>query len=116
MPAPPNRTTGAAPAPTCEAGAPDAAPWGYEAHNGPARWGTLDPAFQACDLGEEQSPIDLTGGRSAVLEAVEFDYRRTRVAIENTGRTIQVNPEPGSRWRRRSAGLPFVVSWECRCQ
>ena len=74
----------------------DTAPWGYEPDNGPARWGTLDPAFSACAVGVEQSPIDLTGGRSVDPAPIEFDYRRARVAVENTGHTIQVNPEPGS--------------------
>ena len=73
-----------------------AARWGYEPHNGPARWGTLDSAFGACALGKEQSPIDLSGARRADVNAVEFDYRRTGVTVENTGHTIQVNPEPGS--------------------
>ena len=73
-----------------------AARWGYEPHNGPARWGTLDSAFGACALGKEQSPIDLSGARRADLTPVYFDYRRTRVVIDNTGRTIQLNPEPGS--------------------
>ncbi len=76
--------------------APVAVSWGYGPHDGPARWATLDPAFATCDLGREQSPIDLTGGRRADLTPVEFDYPRTRVAVENTGRTIQVNPDPGS--------------------
>ena len=75
---------------------PAATRWGYAPHDGPALWGTLDPAYSACALGREQSPIDLTGGCEADLSPVEFDYRRTRVAIENTGRTIQVNPDPGS--------------------
>ena len=66
-PARPNRTAGAPPAPTREAAAPVVAPWGYEPHNGPSRWGTLDPAFSACDLGKEQSPIDLIGGRRVDL-------------------------------------------------
>lgn len=70
--------------------------WGYGPHDGPARWAELDPAFAACGVGREQSPIDLTGGRRADLAPVEFDYGRTRVAVENTGRTIQVNPDPGS--------------------
>ena len=69
--------------------------WGYEPHNGPALWGTLDRAFCACALGTEQSPIDLTGGRRAEPAPVEFDYRRSRVEVENTGHTIQMNPEPG---------------------
>ena len=75
---------------------PAATLWGYGPHDGPARWGTLDPAFEACVLGREQSPIDLAGGRRADLTPVEFDYRRTRLVVENTGRTIQVNPDPGS--------------------
>ena len=71
---------------------PDTAAWGCEPHNGPARWGTLDRAFSACALGPEQSPIDLAGGRGADLIPVEFDYRRIGASVENTGRTIQVNP------------------------
>ena len=71
-------------------------PWGYEPHNGPACWGTLHPTFNACAIGEEQSPIDLAAGRSAGPIPIEFDYRRTRIAVENTGHTIQVNPAPGN--------------------
>lgn len=70
--------------------------WGYEPQNGPACWGELDPAFNACGGGEEQSPVDLTAGRRAGPIPIEFDYRRTRVAVENNGHTIQVNPDPGS--------------------
>lgn len=69
--------------------------WGYEKHNGPTLWGTLDPAFRTCACGAEQSPIDLSGGTVDVAP-VEFDYRRTRLAIENTGHTIQVAADPGS--------------------
>lgn len=76
---------------------PDCAPcWGYEAHNGPALWGALDPAFADCALGREQSPIDLAGARRADLAPLGFDYRRSRVVLENTGHTVQANPDPGS--------------------
>ena len=76
---------------------PGGAPcWGYDEDNGPAAWGALDPAFAACACGREQSPIDLAGGRSGGLAPLEFDYRRSRIALENTGRTIQANPEPGN--------------------
>lgn len=71
------------------------ATWGYEARNGPALWGTLEPAFSACALGREQSPVDLTGGRRTELAPIEFDYGRARMEVENTGHTIQMNPEPG---------------------
>ncbi|MCY3776496.1 MAG: carbonic anhydrase family protein [Candidatus Aminicenantes bacterium] len=70
--------------------------WGYEPHNGPEVWGALDTAFISCASGDEQSPIDLAAGQGAEVAPVEFDYRRTRFAIENTGRTIQVNPDSGS--------------------
>ena len=70
--------------------------WSYEPHNGPDLWGTLDPEFSTCGSGQEQSPIDLTAAEPADLPPVEVDYRRTRIAIENNGHTIQVNPDPGS--------------------
>ena len=77
--------------------APSAAPcWGYGADDGPARWGSLDPAFAACALGREQSPIDLAGARPADLPPIGFDYRAGRVAVANTGHTIQVDTGPGS--------------------
>lgn len=87
--------TGYCSAPMCgQAGA--GAEWGYEARNGPMVWGSLDQAYSTCALGGEQSPVDLTGGRSADLPKVEFDYRRSGATIENTGHSIQVNPVPGS--------------------
>lgn len=90
---PPSGTAAAAPA---SARPPAAAAWGYGPDDGPAVWGRLDAAFRACAVGREQSPIDLTGGRRADLTPIDFDYRRTRAAIENTGRTIQATPGPGS--------------------
>ena len=70
--------------------------WGYGRHDGPAVWAELDPAFRACALGREQSPVDLAGGVRADLPPVDFDYRPARAVVENTGRTIQANPDPGS--------------------
>ena len=74
---------------------PTAPSWGYGAHDGPASWSSLDPGFALCALGKEQSPIDLAGGRRAALDPVRFDYRRARVSVENTGHTVQANPESG---------------------
>ena len=36
--------------------------WSYEGEEGPEQWGELSPAFRVCDLGVQQSPIDLTSG------------------------------------------------------
>ncbi len=75
----------------------DGAEWGYDEHDGPAVWGRLDPAYQTCSLGGEQSPIDLIDAREARVDPVEFRYRSSRSTVENTGHSIQVNPEPGNR-------------------
>lgn len=72
------------------------ASWGYEPHNGPDLWGTLDPTFSLCNMGKEQSPINLTNSRKTDLTPVEFYYRQTRITIKNTGHTIQVNVDNGS--------------------
>ena len=70
--------------------------WGYEAHNGPAVWGQIDPVYQVCSLGGEQSPIDLSCARREKLVPVGFDYRSSSATIENTGHSIQVNPASGN--------------------
>lgn len=74
----------------------DGPEWGYEPHNGPAVWGRLDPAYETCSLGGEQSPVDLNRARSARVDPVEFEYRSCRSTVENTGHSIQVNPKPGN--------------------
>ena len=74
----------------------DGPEWGYEPHNGPAVWGRLDPAYETCSLGGEQSPIDLSRARGGQVEPIEFAYRSSRSTVENTGHSIQVNPEPGN--------------------
>ncbi len=69
--------------------------WGYQPHNGPDKWANLSPEYACCALGKEQSPIDLTAGKAAKLQPVDYDYTQTKLTIENTGGTIQLNPEPG---------------------
>ena len=69
--------------------------WGYEAGNGPEHWASLDPEFSLCAVGSEQSPIDLKNWVNADVPPVEFSYGPTGVTVENTGHTIQVNPQPG---------------------
>ena len=74
----------------------DGPEWGYEPQNGPSVWGRLDPAYETCSLGREQSPIDLNRPRSAELDPVGFEYRSSRSTVENTGHSIQVNPDRGN--------------------
>ncbi len=72
-----------------------AAGWGYGEDDGPPCWGSLDPGFHLCAHGREQSPVDLAGAREAQLAPPGLAYGQARVTVEDTGRTIQVNPEPG---------------------
>ena len=79
------------------AATPHAAPhWSYEGQTGPARWGELSADFKSCQLGLEQTPIDLNGAIRAEVGTLALDYRPTPLRVVNNGHTIQVNAEPGS--------------------
>src|ERR1700760_197514 len=80
-----------------QATAPSGAYWDYFGKTGPLGWGKLDPAYQACAKGHEQSPIDIRGAHlNKALPPVEYHYISSGVTLENTGRTIRVYPSPGS--------------------
>lgn len=65
--------------------------WGYEAIDGPDRWGQM--GWPRCDTGYVQSPIDLGGAADASLPAVKIDYEeKFAVTIQNTGHEIKVWP------------------------
>jgi carbonic anhydrase len=70
--------------------------WSYAGNNGPDHWGELRPDFKVCQLGLEQTPIDLTGGMRGDAAAVMLDYRPLPLRILNNGHTIQVNADAGS--------------------
>lgn len=77
-------------------GAAAAPHWGYEGAGGPAQWGELQPDFKVCDLGLEQTPIDLTGGMGGEVGPLVVDYKPLPLRILNNGHTVQVNADPGS--------------------
>jgi carbonic anhydrase len=70
--------------------------WSYEGEAGPMRWGELTPAFKVCQLGLEQSPIDLADAITAEPGRVDVAYRTMKLRVVNNGHTIQVNADPGS--------------------
>lgn len=71
--------------------------WSYEGRTGPLRWGKLDPAYEACSKGHEQSPIDIRGAHlNKSLKPIEFHYIAGPVTLENTGRAIVGHVDPGS--------------------
>jgi carbonic anhydrase len=79
------------------AAAQTTAPWSYEGKTGALLWGKLDPAYQACAKGHEQSPLDIRGARlNPALQPIEFHYIAGPVTLENTGHTVEVHVDPGS--------------------
>jgi carbonic anhydrase len=90
---------GAAIAETAAHGGPGpnaAAHWSYEGAAGPEKWGDLQADFKVCQLGVEQTPIDLSGGIKGDVGSVEYDYKPLPLRVVNNGHTIQVNADPGS--------------------
>jgi len=71
--------------------------WQYVGNHGPLVWNRLDPSYQACNKGHEQSPIDIRGAHlNKALQPLEFHYIGGSVTLENTGRSIIVDVNPGS--------------------
>jgi carbonic anhydrase len=79
--------------------------WSYEGKHGPEKWGSLDPAYAACDKGKEQSPIDIIKAGAGTANPWTINYRPTSlniahhehvVDIVDNGHTIQVNVDEGS--------------------
>ncbi len=79
--------------------------WGYEGHEGPRHWGTLDPAYAACGKGTAQSPIDISKSGPGSRKPWRLDYKTTSLRIAHhehvvdildNGHTIQVTVDEGS--------------------
>ena len=79
--------------------------WGYEVDNGPDAWGSMDSAWQQCDEGLEQSPIDLANATEFELVRVEIDTpsgqevevlnQQGVIGALDNGHTIQINSKTG---------------------
>jgi carbonic anhydrase len=64
-------------------------PWTYEGAN---HWSELDPGYAVCNLGKEQSPIDIQYAEKAELPALRFEYKSGALKdVINNGHTIRVN-------------------------
>ena len=71
--------------------------WNYFGKTGPLGWGKLNPAYEACSKGREQSPLDIRGAHlDKSLKPIEFHYIGGAVTLENTGNTVVVHVDPGS--------------------
>lgn len=70
--------------------------WTYEGEEGPANWGELSPDWEACGVGQAQSPIDITEAQPVSLTDIDIAYSDSAINIFNNGHTIQVNYDEGS--------------------
>ncbi|MGD1913887.1 MAG: carbonic anhydrase [Rivularia sp. (in: cyanobacteria)] len=74
----------------------DKTSWGYIGKEGPENWGNLSPDFNTCQLGNNQSPINIKSAVDADLPKLKINYKNSPLRIINNGHTIQVNYQSGS--------------------
>ena len=82
--------------------------WGYTGDVGPEHWGALEPDFKTCEIGKQQSPIDITGAIETKLGDLELAYEATPLRILNNGHTVQINYAPGSSLTARGRAYEIV--------
>lgn len=89
---------GAIVAASSKAIADDATQWAYGGTANPTHWGELDSDFAQCEVGRDQSPINIDKGDvvAAAPSNLAFHYQPTPLDVVNNGHTIQVNYQPGS--------------------
>jgi carbonic anhydrase len=75
----------------------DAPHWGYEGATGPEHWGDLEADFRTCEIGTQQSPINLTGAVKASLRPLGIGYQKVPLRVWNNGHYIQINVPPGNQ-------------------
>ena len=71
--------------------------WSYEGSDSPTQWGQLSKDFALCQVGADQSPIDLDNISTGESAPIEFNYEATTLEVVNNGHTIQVNYGEGSQ-------------------
>lgn len=71
--------------------------WSYGGTGGPAHWGSLEKDFEACKLGRQQSPIDISTSSAgkAGLPAIKTSYKGSAGELLHNGHTIQVSLADG---------------------
>ncbi|MGB7816748.1 MAG: carbonic anhydrase family protein [Methylotenera sp.] len=70
--------------------------WTYEGKEGPENWGKLNPEFATCDIGRNQSPINIENTMSASLKPLRGIQKFPAKDIVNNGHTVQVNFKEGN--------------------
>lgn len=88
------------------------AKWGYGPNDGPAQWGSLDPAWRICSTGLQQSPLDVKNfdARRDDLPPLTFPGN-ARFYVENSGHDLEIRMPAGERdlWKLVRRGLPTLT-------
>ncbi|PZO40682.1 MAG: carbonate dehydratase [Pseudanabaena frigida] len=70
--------------------------WGYGGSENPTQWAKLSNDFALCELGRDQSPINIQDAVDGSPAKITFNYNPSPLEVVNNGHTIQVNYAPGS--------------------
>jgi len=70
--------------------------WGYLGEIGPNFWTKINPEFDMCSEGTQQSPINIVATKDVELKPLALNYSAASKSIINNGHTIQVNVAHGS--------------------
>jgi carbonic anhydrase len=70
--------------------------WEYKGKAGPENWGKLSPEFATCDIGRNQSPINIEETMRASLKPIRGIQKFPAKEIFNNGHTVQVNFKAGN--------------------
>jgi carbonic anhydrase len=70
--------------------------WSYGGAENPTQWGKLSKDFAQCELGKNQSPINIKNAVQGTPPNITFDYKPSPLNVVNNGHTIQVNYAKGS--------------------
>lgn len=84
--------------------------WSYAGSDGPAAWGSLSNAFEECQIGQAQSPIDVQDPVEQTAPAPQPDYRPAVSAIVDNGHSIEATPTVAAG-DLDVAGEPFSLKY-----
>ena len=70
--------------------------WTYEGKEGPESWGKLNPEYTTCDVGRNQSPINIEETMHAVLKPLRSIQKFPAKDIVNNGHAIQISFKEGN--------------------
>ena len=69
--------------------------WSYKGDTGPTKWGTLSPAYAACN-GTSQTPINIVDPKSATSPDPVINYSKGSVDEFNNGHSVEAKAAAGN--------------------